>query len=497
MEKHNSERIDELPTVETPEDVAVLYSWANLHGAKYRDFSASRREYRAQLRHRAAEQARDQELRAQASAESSASFAERAARQEEETAMSKQARDTEYSHQQALQEAEKAARVAAAERIEATRRAEAAAVADMAARREEREMAEANASARKQAAQYADSEVRRRQAEIRAIGSDEPGEIHGEISDPYTPQPHAQPRQLPEAQSLPRAHVTPDRKPGPYRAEAVALPPEPVYTPPQTSPAANYIDYAANVPAAPTPTAAARRPQGYRPDDASGVRQIYRGPEFEAPRERRESQTARQVGPAQDPSQRPSQPTSTTNSRILNSAFQNPRVHAEEYGGLNPGTSRAAQSPSRPSASNLPKAREVRASAWADGVAPNAYVADRSSRDVQTAGSKPLTSFAQQDSHPSLQQSLQDPTPRRRRQDSPGYKEEHPSGSGSSRRRDDTPAYRASPPPGSPVARRSPEAEAVPIAAAGPEPSGPAWLYATVPQTPPRPARRPSLHSLR
>ncbi len=42
--------------METPEDVAVLYSWANLHGAKYRDFSASRREYRAQMRHRAAEQ---------------------------------------------------------------------------------------------------------------------------------------------------------------------------------------------------------------------------------------------------------------------------------------------------------------------------------------------------------------------------------------------------------------------------------------------------------
>ena len=27
----------------TPEDVATLYSWANLHGAKYRDFSAARR----------------------------------------------------------------------------------------------------------------------------------------------------------------------------------------------------------------------------------------------------------------------------------------------------------------------------------------------------------------------------------------------------------------------------------------------------------------------
>ncbi|MHB1699137.1 MAG: cellulose biosynthesis protein BcsQ [Acidobacteriaceae bacterium] len=50
-----SETQEERKSTETPEDVAVLYSWANLHGAKYRDFSASRREYRAQMRHRAAE----------------------------------------------------------------------------------------------------------------------------------------------------------------------------------------------------------------------------------------------------------------------------------------------------------------------------------------------------------------------------------------------------------------------------------------------------------
>lgn len=81
MDKRSKERTDEMPSVETPEDVAVLYSWANLHGAKYRDFSASRREYRAQLRHRAAEQAREQELRAQAHAESAASVADKAALQ--------------------------------------------------------------------------------------------------------------------------------------------------------------------------------------------------------------------------------------------------------------------------------------------------------------------------------------------------------------------------------------------------------------------------------
>src|SRR5260370_8399841 len=41
----------------TPEDVATLYSWANLHGAKYRDFSASRAEAREQARIRAEEAA--------------------------------------------------------------------------------------------------------------------------------------------------------------------------------------------------------------------------------------------------------------------------------------------------------------------------------------------------------------------------------------------------------------------------------------------------------
>ncbi len=50
--------IPEEALAETPEDVAILYSWANLQGAKYRDFSASRREYRAQVRHRAAEDLR-------------------------------------------------------------------------------------------------------------------------------------------------------------------------------------------------------------------------------------------------------------------------------------------------------------------------------------------------------------------------------------------------------------------------------------------------------
>jgi len=44
---------------EPADDVATLYSWANLHGAKYRDFSASRQQVRAQMRQRTlAERAR-------------------------------------------------------------------------------------------------------------------------------------------------------------------------------------------------------------------------------------------------------------------------------------------------------------------------------------------------------------------------------------------------------------------------------------------------------
>ncbi len=43
----------------TPEDVAALYTWANIQGARYRDFSGSRVRYREQVRARAAEVLRD------------------------------------------------------------------------------------------------------------------------------------------------------------------------------------------------------------------------------------------------------------------------------------------------------------------------------------------------------------------------------------------------------------------------------------------------------
>src|SRR5271163_4275977 len=105
-----ADKIDDLAAIETPEDVAVLYSWANLHGAKYRDFSASRREYRAQLRHRAAQQVREQALLAQAEAEAAAAAADSAARQASQAARNHLAEDSDSSMRRALREAEDAAR---------------------------------------------------------------------------------------------------------------------------------------------------------------------------------------------------------------------------------------------------------------------------------------------------------------------------------------------------------------------------------------------------
>jgi cellulose synthase operon protein YhjQ len=274
MDSRGIDRIDEVSVAETPEDVAVLYSWANLHGAKYRDFSASRREYRAQLRHRAAEQVREQALLAQAEAEAAAIAADSAARHAAQAARTHQAEDADSSMRRALREAEEAARTAAAERVEAARRAEAAAVAEAAARREEREIAEAHASAQRQAARYAESEIRRKAA-VQQTSS----ELPGQITDPYTiystPQPPvpSQPALRPDSDSTAQQQFTPTEIPvSKERREYIAPAPPPAPAPVERRSAESHQSHQTTT----------RRPQGYRPDDASGVRQIYRGPEYDA-----------------------------------------------------------------------------------------------------------------------------------------------------------------------------------------------------------------------
>jgi cellulose synthase operon protein YhjQ len=197
------EGIDEQPTGETPEDVAILYSWANLQGAKYRDFSANRREYRAQMRRQAAEQLRLMELRAKTEAEEAAAHAEEVAATAhaeadaatEELAASRSVatagpeeirreREVERSRDASLREAAEQARLAATERLEAARRGEAAALAESIARREEREIAEAQASALRQAAQYHEAELRNRGSRVQQREE----QVPGQISDPYSPQ---------------------------------------------------------------------------------------------------------------------------------------------------------------------------------------------------------------------------------------------------------------------------------------------------------------------
>jgi cellulose synthase operon protein YhjQ len=107
---------------ETPEDVATLYSWANLHGAKYRDFSVSRAQTREKARLRvqqAIEEERErsrQHAEVQLTVEAARARAQEEARQAELAArLSAQQAAREAAEQAARQAAERAARELARE----------------------------------------------------------------------------------------------------------------------------------------------------------------------------------------------------------------------------------------------------------------------------------------------------------------------------------------------------------------------------------------------
>jgi cellulose synthase operon protein YhjQ len=106
---------------ETPEDVATLYSWANLHGAKYRDFSAARAQTREKARLRAEQATEEQQRQGQIEAETAqvayATHAAEEARSAEaahqaELAIEQAARQLESGAQQAADQAQQAARQA-------------------------------------------------------------------------------------------------------------------------------------------------------------------------------------------------------------------------------------------------------------------------------------------------------------------------------------------------------------------------------------------------
>jgi cellulose synthase operon protein YhjQ len=478
MDSRGTDKTDEATPAETPEDVAVLYSWANLHGAKYRDFSASRREYRAQLRHRAAEQVREQALLAQAEAEAAALAADAAARQAAQIVRTQSGDDPDSTARRALREAEEAARTAAAERVEAARRAEAAAVAQAAARREEREIAEAHASAQRQAARYADSEIRRRSAKEPEEASPN---LPGRISDPYTTHPN-QPGYQPTARFIPPpTPKQPAASPEEWRINTDRERREHLNQPSLQSERRPPAD-----------AAAPRRPQGYRPDDASGVRQIYRGPDDSSQAEYTTPDPIRYSIPvqnravsvsaeSQDMKPTPEQPASPAR----------PPANADE--GRTPLLGQRRTDP-QPNAEPAPPAPEPRPSIFSEGLNSSLDSTREAGRDSilnltprpplsrlsGVSRAVPLTASGSPRAVSPFSQALvpSDSTRGRRAQDDFDY-QQTPGAPESSRRT----APESAPESTNPPAQRS----ATPA-----DPAGPAWLYAPpAPSIQPKPAPSP------
>jgi len=155
----------------TPEDVATLYSWANLHGAKYRDFSAARAQTREKARLRA-EQALEEEqglTRVDAHQEDAHAVARRTAEEDYLAAIlarqQEQARRAGLAAETAAREAERAAQQAAEE--EAHRAAQG--TAERAARLEAEQAARKAAHAAAElAAKQAAEQAERQAQELRA-----------------------------------------------------------------------------------------------------------------------------------------------------------------------------------------------------------------------------------------------------------------------------------------------------------------------------------------
>jgi cellulose synthase operon protein YhjQ len=116
---------------DTPEDVATLYSWANLHGAKYRDFSASRAQTREKARLRVQEAIEDERRRGREEADVKKTTEEQ-------------------------------------RRAEAARAADASREADLAAQAAARQLEMAAQQSAQQAAQFAAQQLAARQSEFAA-----------------------------------------------------------------------------------------------------------------------------------------------------------------------------------------------------------------------------------------------------------------------------------------------------------------------------------------
>jgi cellulose synthase operon protein YhjQ len=164
---------------QTPEDVAVLYTWANVHGGKYRDFSAERREHRAQQRHRMVEAQRQAELDAARDKE------EAAARELEEARLKEQDAADETARQEAEVARHLAEEHANLERQAAQRHVETAENLKRALEDAEREMEQARRRVEEQAVRYAEADARYRDSARE--------QLPGEIDDPYYYAGHLEP----------------------------------------------------------------------------------------------------------------------------------------------------------------------------------------------------------------------------------------------------------------------------------------------------------------
>lgn len=98
---------------DTPEDVATLYSWANLHGAKYRDFSDARAQTREKARQRLQQAIEEEQARLQRQAQ--AERAAEAQRPAEAVRLEEQNRQAEWATQQPVPQAAPMAAQPAAE----------------------------------------------------------------------------------------------------------------------------------------------------------------------------------------------------------------------------------------------------------------------------------------------------------------------------------------------------------------------------------------------
>jgi cellulose synthase operon protein YhjQ len=147
----------------TPEDVATLYSWANLHGAKYRDFSAARAQTREKARLRAEQAAEEQSQQGQAEAEAAHAVEVQAAETEREAEEARAAEAARQAEQAAFEaelaaqrEAEQTAQLAAQQAAERAASLEAEQAARQAAQQAaEQEAQRAAQRAEEQAAQLA------------------------------------------------------------------------------------------------------------------------------------------------------------------------------------------------------------------------------------------------------------------------------------------------------------------------------------------------------